>query len=215
MTSFLLIGLLVLLGLALLYVRSKRPAPEDQRAPTGWAVRRALLESEAERVFADISNGRQLVSANGEFALGLSADTQQILVLAAHYPEKSDARPTFRKRVLTGRDLLGAELREQLVVHGEGGNAETKVRALDLLLFVDDLEQPVCALPLLAEAVKCGSRRWRDAVGEGNWWQGAVRVLAARASSSGGSTSRTASAEDARREAALARAADLMSRARG
>ena len=126
----------------------------------------------------------RLVDTEGRAAIGLTDDGQLVVVSAAWAARKSgEETVSFAHRTVDASLLVHVDVREPFYSERlKNGVGPIYMEAVELTLFVDDLESPVYTVNFLEDDELAGSPEHMAARTAAMRWEGLVRALQFRAS---------------------------------
>lgn len=145
--------------------------------------RRGKLSSELSAATREMTLRDRLVDTEGRAAIGLTDDGQLVVVSAAWAARKSgEETVSFAHRTVDASLLVHVDVREPFYTERlKNGIGPIYVEAVELTVFVDDLDSPVFALNFLEDDELSGSPEHIAARDAATRWEGVIRALAFRA----------------------------------
>lgn len=157
---------------------SKVPLREHDPARAKRLTRELLTMTQGHTVHA------RVVDTTGRSALALVDGDRMMLVRATWSGDDNSKAPatcTLDCRVVESTELIDSRIRELSSSRTrKDGGAETRIGAVELLMFLDDLEAPVVVVDFLDKDAKPGSDEHEAARDEALRWEGMVRALVFR-----------------------------------
>lgn len=181
--NFLLIPLIVLIVVLIAAKIYTDRQPDRGASMHASPKRRAKLSNELAAATRDAEVRDRLVDTDGRVALALVGEDQLVLVTAEWTARKGgEDSAAFSQRVLEIDDLVYADVREPFYTERlKNGIGPIYIEAVDLTVFVNDLDTPVYYLNLLEDDVLAGSAAHLAARDAAMHWEGVIRALVFRA----------------------------------
>jgi hypothetical protein len=176
-----LIVIIVVLLAAKLYTDRQ---PNRGAALHASPKRRAKLSKELAGATGDAHVRERVVDTEGRVGLALTDDNRLVILTATWTAKKSgEESATFEQRVADASQLVHADVREPFYSERlKNGVGPIYMEAVELTLFVDDLESPVYTVNFLEDDELAGSPEHMAARTAAMRWEGLVRALQFRAS---------------------------------
>lgn len=158
---------------------------QPNRGTAGHASpkRRAKLTQELAAATRDADIAARVIDSEGRVGLALTQDGQLVILSATWSSKKGgDEVATFEQRVADAAQLVHVDVREPFYSERlKNGVGPMYIEAVELTVFVDDLESPVYTVNFLEDDELAGSPPHMDARATATRWEGMLRVCAFRA----------------------------------
>lgn len=158
---------------------------QPNRATAGHASpkRRAKLTNELAAATRDADITARVIDTEGRAGLALTRDGQLVILTATWSSKKGgEETPTFEQRVADAAQLVHVDVREPFYSERlKNGVGPMYMEAVELTVFVDDVESPFYTVNFLEDDELAGSPEHLDARTAATRWEGMLRAHAFRA----------------------------------
>lgn len=138
----------------------------------------AQLSNAVDAHLSDTPTRGTVVDAYGKLAMAITEAGDALIVVRS---QPSHGGLTLESNAVTPAEMVSAETREVRSSRTvKGGSSETIVGAVELHLFVNDLENPVVICNFLSGDAPAGSKAHLAARGRAVRWEALIKVLVFR-----------------------------------